>query len=226
MPVAELINILKNFAGPDAETPVTVLEKLFLTIESGHSIAITGPSGSGKTTLLRILGTLDQPTSGTVMMDGQDISQQNSTRLAWLRNRYIGFVFQQHHLLPQLTVIENVLLPVLPVDDKDLRKSSEERATRLLEAVGLKNYHHRYPVMMSVGECQRVAVVRALINQPSLLLADEPTGSLDARNAMILSDLLVKLQAEQGFAMVVVTHDPAVAAKMKIQKRLFNGRLE
>ena len=226
MPVAELKNILKTYPGPDAESSVTVLEKLSLTIEAGESLAITGPSGSGKTTLLRILGSLDHPTAGSVMMDGNELSRMNSQQLARLRNRYIGFVFQQHFLLPQFTVIENVLLPVFPVEDDHLRETSNDRAAHLLDAVGLKSYLHRYPAMMSVGECQRVAVVRALINRPRLLLADEPTGSLDARNAMILSDLLVKLHDEEGFAMVVVTHDPAVAAKMKIQEKLINGRLE
>jgi ABC-type lipoprotein export system ATPase subunit len=226
MAVAELINIIKSYPQPEGVPSIRVLDDISLQINPSDTVAITGPSGSGKTTLLNILGTLDKPTSGTILLDGREVNTLSQNQLAEIRNRFIGFVFQQHHLLPQLSVIENVLLPLLPVKEKLFRKAAGERALEMLEIVGLQHHVNRFPGNMSVGECQRVAVVRALINQPKLLLADEPTGSLDAGNAEILVDMITKLQAAQGFSMVMVTHDPAVASKMNTHFRLTNGNIQ
>ena len=154
------------------------------------------------------------------------MDQLNEKQISALRNRFIGFIFQQHLLLPQLTILENVLLPVIPVDDKQFEKNVGERAENLIEKVGLKDRMKSFPARLSVGECQRAAVVRALINQPRLLLADEPTGSLDARNASILAELLVELRENYGYSLVLVTHDQEVAKRMKIHYRLLNGKIQ
>ena len=225
MVVAELKNISKHYTQSSGENRQRVLDDLSLTIAERETIAVTGPSGSGKTTLLNILGTLDRPDAGTVNLNGLPAGTLNDNELAALRNRYIGFVFQLHRLLPQLTAMENVLLPLLPVRNRELRAHAESRAVSLLEKVGLKEHLKKYPAELSVGECQRLAVIRALINQPKLLLADEPTGSLDANNAAVLTDLLATLQTELGFSMVLVTHDPEVASKMHKNYRLLNGKL-
>jgi ABC-type lipoprotein export system ATPase subunit len=225
MIAAELRNITKEYI-QGAEGSVTrVLDNISLAIHEGETIAITGPSGSGKTTLLNILGTLDKPTTGEVLIHEAALSAMDENQLALLRNRHIGFVFQLHQLLPQLTIVENVLLPVLPVHDKAFRAEAGLRAHTLLGRVGLQDHLRKYPSQLSVGECQRVAVVRALINKPRLLLADEPTGSLDAHTAMALTDLLAELQPEHDFALVLVTHDPVVAGKMHKTYRLMDGKL-
>lgn len=222
--IAELQNISKVYRddGPVADK---VLDDVSLDIFEKDTIAIMGPSGSGKTTLLSILGTLDKPSSGKILLGGREVGSMKEETLAEFRNRHIGFVFQLHYLLPQLTVIENVLLPTLAVKETDFRNKARERAVILLERVGLKNHLNKFPSTLSVGECQRTAVVRALINKPGLLLADEPTGSLDAANAGKLTDLLTGLQQEQGFAMVIVTHSPVIAGKMKTIYNLGSGRL-
>ncbi|NTW26665.1 MAG: ABC transporter ATP-binding protein, partial [Lentimicrobium sp.] len=194
-------------------------------IENNERIAIVGPSGSGKSTLLNILGTLDKPSSGKILLEGSFIDQMPEVQLAEIRNSFIGFVFQMHHLLPQLTLLENVMLPLLPRNDKNLLKSAGERALILIERVGLSDHIHQYPTQLSVGECQRTAVVRALINQPKLLLADEPTGSLDAANADQLATLLTELNREQNVALVIVTHSMELAAKMDKIYQLREGRL-
>ncbi len=225
MNVAQLTAITKEYRNPDSNAPGRVLDRLSLTVAAGETIAITGPSGSGKTTLLNILGTLDDPSSGEVMLNGQRVAELDEDQRALLRNRFTGFVFQQHFLLPQLTALENVLLPVLPVRDKQFRAEAGARAMRLLEEVGMKDHARHFPGRLSVGECQRVAVVRALINKPSLVLADEPTGSLDARNAAVLTDLLAGLSEEYRYSMVLVTHDPEVARKMRSHYRLSDGIL-
>ena len=186
---------------------------------------MTGPSGSGKTTLLNILGTLDRADSGIVRLNGTDLSQMKEPELAGLRNRFIGFVFQLHFLLPQLSLIENVLLPTLPLKDKSLRKAGYERAMRLIGRMGLKDLVNQKPGELSVGECQRAAVVRALVNKPRLLLADEPTGSLDAENATLLGKMLAELKQEEGLSLVVVTHSPELAAQMDKTYRLGSGKL-
>lgn len=201
-----------------------ILDQLSLEINAGERVAIVGPSGSGKTTLLNLIGTLDRPDSGKMVFDGQDLSAMNDTQLAQFRNRKIGFVFQMHHLLPQLSLWENVLLPTL-TDPALQGKETEERAKRLIERVGLSGVVSQKPSELSGGECQRTAVVRALINRPALLLADEPTGALDPKSSGNLTDLLIELNKEEGVALVVVTHSLGVAKKMDRIYRLDNGRL-
>jgi ABC-type lipoprotein export system ATPase subunit len=215
----KLENISKSYAKDRV-----ILDQLNLEINDGERVAIVGPSGSGKTTLLNLIGTLDRPDAGKMVFDGQDLSAMNDQQLAQFRNRKIGFVFQMHHLLPQLSLMENVLLPTLT--DPGLQgKETEERAKRLIERVGLSGMVGQKPSELSGGECQRTAVVRALINRPALLLADEPTGALDQKSSGNLTDLLIELNKEEGVALVVVTHSLDVAKKMDRIYRLENGRL-
>ena len=223
--LAELQHISKHYERPGSGLCNVILNQVSLEIRERDSIAIIGPSGSGKSTLLNILGTLDQPTSGQVILDGIHVHPMSENQLAGLRNQFIGFVFQLHHLLPQLTLIENVLLPALPVKDKATRKITTERAHALIERVGLKNQIYQQPLQMSAGECQRAAVVRALINQPRLLLADEPTGSLDAENASQLAQLLAELNRDQDLAVVIVTHSMDLASRMGKIYQLNSGKL-
>ena len=225
MKVAEIIDVTKEYSTPGRNNVTPVLDHISLSIAQGETVAITGPSGSGKSTLLNILGTLDKPTSGKVVLGGEAVETMDENQLSTLRNRFTGFVFQLHLLLPQLTVLENVLLPVMPVRDKHFREEARERAVGLLQRVGLGGLMHQYPARMSVGECQRTAVVRALINRPKLLLADEPTGSLDARNAAILAELLADLRESDDFSLVLVTHDLEVAGRMKKHYKLLNGKI-
>ena len=223
--LAELQNISKHYEQPGSGIRNVILNQVSLAIGEKDSVAIIGPSGSGKSTLLNILGTLDQPSSGSVILDGNHVEELDSTRLAEVRNRFIGFVFQLHYLLPQLTLFENILLPALPLKDKSMQKETIERGYHLIDRVGLtKQLHHR-PGQMSVGECQRAAVVRALINQPRLLLADEPTGSLDAENASQLGQLLSELNHEHNLAVLVVTHSPDLASRMGCVYKLSSGKL-
>lgn len=215
----KLENISKSYAKDRV-----ILDELSMEINAGERVAIIGPSGSGKTTLLNLIGTLDRPDSGKMVFDGQDLSAMNDNQLAQFRNRKIGFVFQMHHLLPQLSLWENVLLPTLT--DPELQgKETEERAKRLIERVGLSGVVSQKPSELSGGECQRTAVVRALINRPALLLADEPTGALDQKSSGNLIDLLIELNKEEGVALVVVTHSLDVAKKMDRIYRLDNGKL-
>lgn len=215
----KLENISKSYAKDRV-----ILDQLCLEINAGERVAIVGPSGSGKTTLLNLIGTLDRPDSGNMVFDGKDLSAMNDQQLAQFRNRKIGFVFQMHHLLPQLSLMENVLLPTL-TDPALQGKETEERAKRLIERVGLSGVVGQKPSVLSGGECQRTAVVRALINRPALLLADEPTGALDQKSSGNLTDLLIELNKEEGVALVVVTHSMDVAKKMDRIYRLENGRL-
>ncbi|MFA5972984.1 MAG: ABC transporter ATP-binding protein [Lentimicrobiaceae bacterium] len=223
--LAELSQITKYFEQQGSSVRNHVLQEISLQIGNNEKIAIVGPSGSGKSTLLNILGTLDKPSSGKVILDGVAVDLMPEIQLAELRNTFIGFVFQMHHLLPQLTLLENVLLPLLPQKNKNIRKTANERAMHLINRVGLSGHIHQYPSQLSVGECQRTAVVRALINQPKLLLADEPTGSLDAANAAQLAQLLTELNFEQNVAMVVVTHSMELASKMDKIYQLREGKL-
>jgi ABC-type lipoprotein export system ATPase subunit len=223
--LAELQHITKFYDQPGFAIQNQVLHEISLQISENERIAIVGPSGSGKSTLLNILGTLDQPSSGKVLLNGELIEQLPEVRLAEIRNSFIGFVFQMHHLLPQLTLLENVLLPLLPRKDKIILKSARERALHLIDRVGLSEHLQHYPAQLSVGECQRTAVVRALINQPRLLLADEPTGSLDAANANQLATLLTELNHEQNVALVLVTHSMELASRMDKIYQLHEGRL-
>jgi lipoprotein-releasing system ATP-binding protein len=224
----ELVEVYKSYTSPGtAELPI--LRGISLQVEKGESLAIVGPSGSGKSTLLQIMGTLDHPSSGKVLLSGRNLAEIDEVGLAVVRNRQIGFVFQAHYLLPQCSVFENVLVPTLAKPGKDAPQlqgeSSEMRATRLLERVGLGDRTSHLPGQLSGGERQRVAVVRALVNRPSLLLADEPTGSLDLVAAEHLGQLLAELNREEGVALVVVTHARDLARRMGRVLELKGGTL-
>jgi len=223
--LAELQHITKYYQEPGSDIRNQVLDDISMQINDNESIAIVGPSGSGKSTLLNILGTLDRPSSGKVLLQGNATDTMNENKLSEIRNSFVGFVFQMHHLLPQLTLLENVLLPLLPQKDKTILKSANERALKLIARVGLSGHLRKYPSQLSVGECQRTAVVRALINQPRLLLADEPTGSLDASNADHLAALLAELNREENVALVIVTHSMELAGKMDKIYHLREGKL-
>jgi ABC-type lipoprotein export system ATPase subunit len=222
-PLLTLSNVTKNYSANDQI--VKVLAGVTLTVNSGESLAIVGPSGCGKSTLLDIVGTLDQPTSGRVELAGQDLTRLDEIALAGVRNREIGFVFQSHHLMPQCTVLENVLVPTLPLTDTNLKDSAPDRARQLLERVGLTGRLGYRPGQLSGGERQRVAVVRALINQPRLLLADEPTGALDRGSAATLGDLLVRMNVEEGVSLIVVTHALDLAKRLQRVFELRDGAL-
>lgn len=224
--VLKLTDVVKFYDAVEGNHPVPVLQDISLEVSAGESLAIVGPSGSGKSTLLNIIGTLDRPSRGQVLLGGEDVSHMDESRLAEVRNRQIGFVFQAHHLLPQCTVLENVLVPTLPLRDRPLRSAAEDRAAQLLKRVGLAERVSHRPGQLSGGERQRVAVVRALINQPKLLLADEPTGALDRISAHELGQLLLDLNREQGVTLIVVTHALDLAGRMKRQIEIKDGKLE
>ncbi|WP_461637822.1 ABC transporter ATP-binding protein [Labilibaculum euxinus] len=224
--IVELKNITKYYQNSGSTEKRIILDDLSLAIEKGESIAIVGPSGSGKSTLLNVISSLDTANSGSVIFDGEDLSKKNEKELANFRNQNLGFVFQSHHLLPQLNLIENVLLPFIPVKDKKQKQEAEKRALELLNFVGLSELIYQRPGQMSGGECQRTAVVRALIHQPNLLLADEPTGSLDKKAAEQLGDLLVSINEKQGVSVVIVTHSMDLAKKMKKIYQLEDGKLK
>ena len=219
MIIASLKDIEKSYQQP-------VLQKVSLSIPEGTSIAVIGPSGSGKSTLLHILGTLDKPDAGEVNINGIEVLKTADKSLAILRNQFIGFVFQMHHLLPQLNLLENILLPTIPYAKSNQRETLNERALYLMKRIGIEELKDKFPGELSVGECQRGAVVRALINEPRLLLADEPTGSLDQDNAQNLASLLLELQKEHQMAMVVVTHDDTIGQMMDQQYLLQKGMLK
>jgi ABC-type lipoprotein export system ATPase subunit len=224
-PFLILRGVAKSYQSVVNGPAVSVLHAIDLQMQRGESLAILGPSGSGKSTLLNIIGTLDRPTRGQVFLDGQDLARLDEAQLADVRNRQIGFIFQAHHLLPQCTVLENVLVPTLVLQDAQSRQSAPERARRLLERVGLSTRWHHRPGELSGGERQRVAVVRGLINQPGLLLADEPTGALDRAAAEELARLLVQLNTEERVTLIVVTHALDLAGKMGRRLQLTDGRL-
>ena len=221
----ELINVSKDYQLPADTGSVSVLKNITLKIEKGRSIAIVGPSGCGKSTLLNIIGALDRPTAGRVLFDGNDLAKAGDIELAGIRNSEIGFVFQLHHLLPQCTVLENVIVPTLADKNRSLRKEVEERAVSLLERVGLKDWMLHRPGQLSGGQRQRVAVVRALINQPKLLLADEPTGSLDEHAAQNIAELLVELNQSEQVTLILATHSIKLAEHMGQVLELSNGTL-
>lgn len=223
--IIELNKVSKHYEIPGQNNTRDVLSEVSLRIETGDSIAISGPSGSGKSTLLNIIGTLDRPSSGSVSFNEKNLYSLDENQLAEIRNDKIGFVFQMHHLLPQLTLLENVLIPVIPQKDKSKRKFAKDKAMELIEFVGLTDKITQRPGQMSVGECQRTAVVRALINKPEILLADEPTGSLDQETAEQLGELLQQINSKQNIATVVVTHSEKLANKMKRIYKITNGRL-
>ena len=203
-----------------------VLNDLHLEVNEGDTVSISGPSGSGKTTLLNIIGLLDRPDRGEVLYRGQNVLGYNQEESALYRNRNIGFVFQDHLLLPYLTVLENILLPLLAsfTSDHDYRQKADE-ARRMIEKTGITGIESKYPYQISGGEAQRATLVRALVNQPSLLLADEPTGSLDRRNAENLGNLLADVNREYGTTLILATHSQELADRMKVQYSLSEGRL-
>jgi ABC-type lipoprotein export system ATPase subunit len=222
-PLLQLDQVTKSYES-GAET-IRVLDSISLEISSGDSVAIVGPSGSGKSTLLNIIGTLDKPTSGKIFLDDNELSGLDEEMLAKVRNRRIGFVFQSHYLLPQCTVLENVLVSTLAAKEKNSRNEIKDRAVQLLKRVGLGERLTHRPGQLSGGERQRVAVVRALINQPKLLLADEPTGALDKVSSQQLGELLTELNREEKVTLIVVTHALDLAGKMQRQFKLENGKL-
>jgi ABC-type lipoprotein export system ATPase subunit len=213
-PLLKLENVSKSYRAAEGSTPVQVLRDVSLEVAPGESLSIIGPSGSGKSTLLNIVGTLDHADSGKVWLGDKDLSAQDERSLATIRNREIGFIFQAHHLLPHCTVWENVLVPTLAEKNSASAYGGEQRAERLLKRVGLDHRSHHRPGQLSGGERQRVAVVRALINQPKLLLADEPTGALDRDSADELAKLLTELNREENVTLIVVTHALDLARQM------------
>jgi lipoprotein-releasing system ATP-binding protein len=200
-----------------------VLSEIDLSVDAGESVSIVGPSGSGKSTLLYILGALEPPSSGSVVLDGQNPFELDDRRLAAFRNRHVGFVFQDHHLLPQCSVLENVLVPTLV--DREADDGIERRARDLLDQVGLAARLHHRPHELSGGEKQRVALARALVQNPGLVLCDEPTGNLDQESADSVASLLVDLHQRQKSILVVVTHNLDLAQRMGAQYKLSDARL-
>jgi ABC-type lipoprotein export system ATPase subunit len=211
-----------SIAYPDGESQTEVLRGLSLDVQHGETVAITGPSGSGKSTLLSIIGALLCPDSGEYLFDGMTMDKLNDVALAQFRNHSIGFVFQGHRLLPQFTVKENILLPVL-AGQRQTTKEQEERAICLMQTTGIATHAHKYPEQLSGGECQRVAICRALIMNPKLLLADEPTGLLDATNADRITDVLLAANASENCTLLMVTHSERVAQKAEKVYQLQNG---
>jgi len=220
----EVAGVRKRYDSAEGGEGLEVLKGLDLRVRAGETLAVVGPSGSGKSTLLNIIGGLDRPTAGRVLLAGRDLAELSEAELAAVRNREIGFVFQLHHLLPQCTVLENVLVPTL-VADRSVRAAAVGRAMDLLGRVGLAERADYLPGRLSGGERQRVAVVRALINGPRLLLADEPTGSLDRARAEELIALLVELNRQMQITLIVVTHSTALAERMDRVLELRDGVL-
>jgi lipoprotein-releasing system ATP-binding protein len=210
---------------PTRGGPLTVLRDVTFHLDRGESLAVMGPSGSGKSTLLHLLGTLDRPTRGTVRLDGADPFALSEPALADFRNRHVGFVFQDHHLLPQCTVLENVLIPTL-VSTQAKSADVEAWAKELLNRVGLSGRLDHRPAELSGGERQRVAVARALVLRPVLLLADEPTGNLDRSTAKAVGELLLDLHRQERTILVVVTHSPELAKLFPRQVEMGDGTLQ
>ena len=213
--------VCKNYY--DGQLNVQVLDNLTLQVDKGRSIGIVGASGSGKSTLLHILGGLDKPTSGHISLMGQDLSQLSQKQLSGLRNQYLGFVYQFHHLLPEFSALENVMMPLLI--GKRPKEQARERALLMLEKVGLKDRVLHRPGELSGGERQRAAIARALVTDPACLLADEPTGNLDRKNALNILDMMMELKQELGTALVVVTHDDEMAARFDRVLNMTDGAL-
>ena len=221
----EIINVSKSYQSPTAGQSVVVLNDISLKIEDGKSASVVGPSGSGKSTLLNIIGALDKPTSGKVLLDGVDLSGLDDVELSRIRNKQIGFVFQLHHLLPQCTVLENVLIPTIALRKQNPNEDFEERAIRLLDRVALNDVLLHRPGQLSGGQRQRVAVVRALINKPKLLLADEPTGSLDAKAAQTIAEILIELNKSEKVTLILATHSYKLANLMERLLTLESGTI-
>ena len=207
---------------PSGGRMLRILDGIDLDVRRGEFLAVLGPSGSGKSTLLALMAGLDRPSTGTVLVDGEEINRLSEDRLALLRRHKIGFVFQSFQLLGNLTARENVLLPMELLGWRE----ASQRAGELLDAVGLAERGHHYPSQLSGGEQQRVALARAFAPRPALLLADEPTGNLDGATGRVVLDLLVAMRAEEGATLVLVTHDPAVAGLADRRIHLLDGRIE
>ena len=216
--------VSKTFPG-SGEEPLRVLNSISLKIGAGETLALLGPSGSGKSTVLNLLGGLDRPSGGKILYENEDVGLMSESALAAWRNRRVGFVFQSHHLLPQCTVLENVLVPTICCSDAALVREAPDRARKLLDRVGLSSRITHRPGQLSGGERQRVAAVRALINQPRVLLADEPTGALDRANAQELTKVLLELNRELNVTLVVATHALDLAAQLGRTLRLQDGRV-
>ena len=217
-----LEDVHKSFTS--GKRTLEVLRGISLELIGGEAVAVTGPSGSGKSTLLHLIGTLDRPTSGKIELDGKSVHDLPEPELATFRNRNVGFVFQDHHLLPQYTVLENVLLPTMaPGAERGLE--IEDRAVKLIERVGLAERIHHRPAELSGGESQRVAVARALVQQPRLVLCDEPTGNLDPATARSVAELLFELHTTFKSILVVVTHSMELAGRFRRRVELRDGRL-
>ena len=224
--LVKLENVSKGFGDRTDQSYHPVLDNLSLDVEKGERIAILGPSGSGKTTLLNLMGGLDYPDTGSVQFQGEDITGYSTLEMDRFRNKNIGFVFQFHHLLPQCTLLENILVPTLVNRDKSVRRQKYNRAGKLMKRVGIWEYRNKLPGKLSGGECQRAAVVRAMINNPFLLLADEPTGALDRDNVEKMADLLLELNKEDGLTLLVVTHSVDLARRMGKTMELRDGKLK
>ena len=221
MALLKLTDICKDYQ--QGKEPVRVLKNVNLTVEEGDYLAIMGPSGSGKTTLMNIIGCLDVPTSGSYELDGRDLKDLSDDDLADIRNRQLGFVFQSFHLLPKMTALDNVALPLLYADGP--LKERRERAAEALNAVGLGERMEFLPNQLSGGQCQRVAIARAMVTRPKLLLADEPTGALDTKSGNQIMEIFRRL-SEEGMTIVMITHEPAIAECADKTYRILDGELK
>ena len=220
MAILKLTDICKDYQ--QGKEPVRVLKNISMTVEKGDYLAIMGPSGSGKTTLMNIIGCLDVPTSGTYELDGKNLKDLSDDDLADIRNRHIGFVFQHFHLLPKMTALDNVALPLLYADIP--LKGRRERAAEALKAVGLEERMDFYPNQRSGGQSQRVAIARAMVGKPDLLLADEPTGALDTKSGNQFMEIFRQLSSE-GMTIVMITHEPSIADCADKTYRILDGEL-
>ena len=220
MAILKLTDICKDYQ--QGKEPVRVLKNICLTVEKGDYLAIMGPSGSGKSTLMNIIGCLDVPTSGTYELDGKNLKDMSDDDLAEMRNKHIGFVFQHFHLLPKMTALDNVALPLLYADVP--LKERRERAAEALKAVGLEQRMDFFPNQLSGGQCQRVAIARAMVGKPDLLLADEPTGALDTKSGNQIMEIFRQLSAD-GMTIVMITHEPSIADCADKTYRILDGEL-
>lgn len=221
MSIIRLENIVKIYKFGDIE--LRVLDNISLSIDSGEFVCIMGPSGSGKSTFMNIIGCLDTPTSGKYFLDRVDVSSFNLEELAEIRNKKIGFVFQQFNLLPRATALENVELPLIYAGVPS--KQRKDIALGVLSKLGLAERAHHYPRQLSGGQQQKVAIARALVNNPSIILADEPTGNLDSKSSMEIMEIFKKLNEQQGLTTIIVTHEPDIAAFGKRQIRFLDGKI-